>query len=217
VLSLISTGFRHFASVLFLALVASASFAGGVQSFADVLEKRGWHVDQDANGHLLLFPKTATHEAADSIPRSDGRDLDVLAGRLAATGWHVERSADGSIVFWSADKPGNTPQTIVESRRSDRLADLGNRLAATGWQVEGRADGSIVFWTARATGNTPEIAVGSRLNARLAALGARAAAAGWQVAHGSDGTVILWATETTNRSLADYSESTPDNWSHGTG
>jgi hypothetical protein len=260
---MISTGFRRFASVLLLTLGASASFAGGFQSFADTLEKRGWHVNKDANGDLLLFPKTTAHEAADSMPRSDDRDLDALAERLGAAGWQVERSMDGSITFWAADKPGNRTQTIVESRPkdgladlgdrlaaagwlierstdgsilfwatdkhvealesaaesrlNDGLADLGDRLAAAGWLVERSADGSILFWAAGKRGNTPEIAVESHPNARLAAFGARLAAAGWQVGNGADGSITFWATDTTNRGLANYSESTPDNWSHGTG
>ncbi|MGB5495334.1 MAG: hypothetical protein WBM97_12755, partial [Sedimenticolaceae bacterium] len=151
------------------------------------------------------------------MPRSDDRDLDALAERLGAAGWQVERSMDGSITFWAADKPGNSTQTIVEARLNDGLADLGDRLAAAGWLVERSADGSILFWAAGKRGNTPEIAVESHPNAGLVAFGARLAAAGWQVGNGADGSITFWATDTTNRGLANYSESTPDNWSHGTG
>ena len=63
---LINRCFIHIVAVMFLALGSSIAFANDFQAFAESLEGRGWQVQKDASGSLLLFPTAGQHATGDS-------------------------------------------------------------------------------------------------------------------------------------------------------
>lgn len=80
------------------------------------LKRRGWHVERDSEGGLLLYlpsPEAAVEtispvspETAEMIEPSDdwleARDLDGLQRALDAQGWRVQRNADGDLLVFPA-------------------------------------------------------------------------------------------------------------------
>jgi hypothetical protein len=191
---LINRCFIHIVAVMFLALGSSIAFANDFQAFAESLEGRGWQVQKDASGSLLLFPTAGQHATRDSRITDKNTDLDALAERLAASGWQVKRDVDSSVVFRAADKTHQQPATVAQPRPDMDLNALGDRLAASGWQVARGADGSITFWTADKPDHGPAIAAQQpATSAGPVDLGDRLAASGWQVARGADGSTTFWA------------------------
>jgi len=115
-----------------------------------ILEERGWKVERDESGSLLLYPSqqrpvtVAQVVAAESREDDRFNDLQVL---LRASGWQVDRDESGHLLL----QPGS-PEVTTEAKQAtvygeiSQLVKASDALAAAGWKVREKVDGSLLLF-----------------------------------------------------------------------
>lgn len=135
----------------------------------ELLAQRGWSVQRETDGSLILTPRTAdtvvqtaqTVEVADvetptpSIKESlPAANWQTLVRQLEVHGWHTQQGKAGSLLFFPADL--TTPEAshrsaqIATSPQSpqptgNHWASLVQRLEQAGWNTALPDDGSLLF------------------------------------------------------------------------
>ncbi len=157
---------------------------GDPEALKDALESRGWRVEKDAGGDLLVYPATAAEASATATatatskkPDADNTtdlvvDVDQL-GELEAMakqrGWKVERNAAGDLLLYpSTFVGGDASQKTEPAKKSEfttptadttidatALDHLEQTLGKKGWQVERNADGDLLLYPAAADEQRP--------------------------------------------------------------
>ena len=115
-----------------------------------LLEERGWKVEKDESGSLLLYPSRQRPVAAAQVVAAESKgddrfnDLQVL---LSASGWQVDRDESGHLLL----RP-RPPETTTEAKQATvygeifQLVKASDALTAAGWKVQEKADGSLVLF-----------------------------------------------------------------------
>ncbi len=144
---------------------------GRIEALESALRERGWKVERDPQGALLLYPKGAGTEtktpgtpapAKTQSPPETGTpgewvpmtDLDGLQRALQMRGWRVERK-DGDLLVYPAaastapteakEQPASVTAAPVEIDARD-LDTLQAVAAQRGWGQRREADGGLVLY-----------------------------------------------------------------------
>jgi len=122
--------------------------ATDIESLQRALKEKGWKVDKDAKGNLLVYPAGGAAAApASGAVEGESDRLDDLQALLAASGWRVEKQAQGDLVLYPAPTPvAATPRAgTLEIEQTD-LVTVKDALDRAGWRTERRADGSLILY-----------------------------------------------------------------------
>ena len=146
---------------------------GDPDALKQALENRGWRVEKDSSGDLLVYParqddaSSSTTSENPNIPAATDRTIDSgQLGELEAIarkrGWKVERNTAGDVLLYprifvddvvvkkaGSDKKSAsanpTTDTTIDATSLDRLEKT---LGEKGWQVERNAAGDLLLYPA---------------------------------------------------------------------
>ena len=122
--------------------------ATDLQSLQQALKEKGWRVEKDAKGDLLVYPAdgSAAEVTAATVEQESDRLVDLQA-LLAASGWRVEKRAQGDLVLYPAPSPvAATSQTRTLDIEQTDLVAVKSALDRAGWRTERREDGSLILY-----------------------------------------------------------------------
>ncbi len=175
--------------------VSSGAQAGSFDRVKALLEARGWRVQRDPEGNLILAPK-----GSESGQTREEDPLAGLAQTLANTGWRVERSARGELLLYpratgeTEEVPTKDPAESSELVPANDLERLQSLLAQKGWRVKRDREGNLLAYPATAPGGAPprpgaeQVQGGSGLEQLEGLLRER----GWRTERDAQGNLILY-------------------------
>ena len=115
-------------------------------SMQSALRKRGWEVQEETDGSLVLKPYTK--EKPRSMKKGEGlSDLGLL---LQAAGWRVKTASDGALFLFPKQNVQAPKPEVIEVPLGD-LGKIESALAVAGWRVH-RDSGHLVVLPAAAGG-----------------------------------------------------------------
>ena len=130
-------------------IICGAAAEKSLSSFEQALEATGWSVLREADGSLVLEPKTSPSTTpGNNVSTAD--DWPRLQNELETAGWFVEREADGSLSLIPPGKPVTTEQNnsaeATATSSSGPTPAMQQQLRAAGWRVTRSSDGSILLY-----------------------------------------------------------------------
>lgn len=126
-----------------------------LDQLANELKNRGWNINKEEDGTLVLTPKVPSKKA---INKENGEidQWQQIQQKFIKAGWEVERDADGSIRLYPQQKQPATSDvkklskennTIINIENSSFIsADMQKQLREKGWGVTNNSDGSILLY-----------------------------------------------------------------------
>ncbi len=153
---------------------------GDPEALKHALESRGWRVEKDGSGDLLVYPTTGAEAPAAAVSKkpdaNNTTDLVVNVDQLGEleamakqAGWKVERNAAGDLLLYPSTFVGDdASQKTVPAKKSElstpttdttidatALDHLEKTLGKKGWQVERNTDGDLLLYPAAADEQRP--------------------------------------------------------------
>ncbi|MCP4041272.1 MAG: hypothetical protein GY731_04845 [Gammaproteobacteria bacterium] len=193
---------------------AAIVYGSNLKALQQVLESRGWRVERDAEGNLLLFPTGSQHSTVPTDQIIPATEINRVQNLLENRGWRVERDAQGNTLLFPTGgreistssgevTPEATPPTdqIIPAMEINRVQNL---LESRGWRVERDAQGNTLLFPTggreistssgevipEVTPSTDQIIPAMEINRVQNLLESR----GWRVERDAQGNTLLFPT-----------------------
>ncbi|HID81245.1 MAG TPA: hypothetical protein EYH06_00285 [Chromatiales bacterium] len=125
---------------------------GGMDRLGEVARQRGWRVERDDKGNLLLFPGTSgTVQTPDSPvgQKIDSTNLDALQKALAEKGWGTGQDENGNLLLYPPGLKTKEPAEFTPAPRKSAIGDLDlleKMLGARGWRTSRDEAGNLLLY-----------------------------------------------------------------------
>ncbi|MEA3409946.1 MAG: hypothetical protein U9R74_00200 [Pseudomonadota bacterium] len=187
-------------SVTLVSDTAPAADTGNLDRLAETLRQRGWQVERDEDGSLLLFPQGATPAPAAPPAETPAVDLDAIEEQLKERGWVTERDGEGNLVFspaqTDAGSAADEAPTLPEESTELDMDAMAETLRESGWQVERDEDGSLLLYPPGATATpAPAEPPVETPTVDLDSIEEQLQQRGWETARDSEGNLVFSPTQ----------------------
>lgn len=124
----------------------------GLDRLGEAAQQRGWRVERDDKGNLLLFPGTSgTVQTADSAAgqKIDLTNLDALQKALAAQGWGTSQDEEGNLLLYPPGLMSKEPTESASAPRKSGVGDLDlleKMLQMRGWNTSRDEAGNLLLY-----------------------------------------------------------------------
>ncbi|MEW8051636.1 MAG: hypothetical protein AB2792_05840 [Candidatus Thiodiazotropha sp.] len=93
-----------------------------IRQFGNALQQRGWQVEWDSEGTLILRPgDTGDAPAQPVTPTVESGSVTLPANLTGFDYWHIERDESGALLFHPVELPSANPSKMAEA--SDKMAE----------------------------------------------------------------------------------------------
>lgn len=146
-----------------------------MNQLAKELEHRGWIINKENDGSLVLKLKESTQDTS-SKNTSETDQWQQIQKKFNNAGWTAERDSDGSLRLIPQQKQINepvekkVPEEVIKTKTTNNnsFVDMQTQLRKKGWDVTNNSDGSILLYPPEQAASTfPKPCYGSATNINI--------------------------------------------------
>lgn len=131
-----------------------------LNQLANELKKRGWKIDKENDGTLVLRPKELlkSEKSSEKTTNNETREIDPwqqIQKKFSQAGWLIEQDTDGSTFLYPKRKSTSSTEdrelnkineTINIEKNHFLSTDIQKQLKETGWNMTNNPDGSLSLY-----------------------------------------------------------------------